>query len=376
MPPSTRDRALSVVLVAGVALVLWRGGFDDAAHLIFAALGAAAWLIARRPVVRDWVAGGLMVAAAAVFVSLLAHVGEAGAQHASAVVSLPLWYLAATAAGEPVRRVAALGIIVVSCTAAVAGLGALAVRSAPYAERIDGIWRAGGTLENPTALAVLCLAALALVLALTAAGELTFEQAAVPGLLLVAAIAGSFDRLAAVGTAVALALFWWRIPEVRRLVAWLSAAALAVALIALAAARPPLHEFGAHVGHDPLAGRTDVWRDAWDAILDRPSTGVGPGRYSSIIQPDSKEARLAHDEPLQLGVEAGIVAGAGVLIAIAAVLVRAARGLVCRDAGRLGWACAGGIVALSAFYDFTWSFPPLALIALLGAAALQKRATP
>jgi hypothetical protein len=49
MPAGTRDRALSVVLVVGVALVLWRGGFDDTAHLIFAALGAAAWLIARRP---------------------------------------------------------------------------------------------------------------------------------------------------------------------------------------------------------------------------------------------------------------------------------------------------------------------------------------
>ena len=270
MPAGTRDRALSVVLVAGVALLLWRGGFDDAAHLLFAVLGAAAWLIAGRPFVRDWIAGGLIVAAAAVLVSLLAHLGDARGEAAAAVAALPLWYLAASAAGESVRRFAALGIVVVSCTAAVAGLGALAVRGTPYADRIDGIWRAGGTLEYPPALAVVCVTALALVLVLISVGELTAGQAAVPALILVAGVAGSFDRLGALATVAVLAVFWWRVPALRRPVALLSAAAVGVAVVALLVARPPLDEFRAHTGHDPLAGRTEVWGDAWDAIGDCP----------------------------------------------------------------------------------------------------------
>ena len=104
-------------------------------------------------------------------------------------------------------------------------------------------------------------------------------------------------------------------------------------------------------------------------------TGVGPGRYASIIPPQSTALRLAHDEPLQLGVEAGIAAGAGIVAGLAAMLLRAGRGLAARDPERLGWACVAGLLALSAFYDFTWSFPSLALIGLIAAAAL-RRATP
>ncbi len=316
MPPGTRDRALSVVLVAGVALVLWRGGFDEPAHLTFAVLGAAAWLVAGRPFARDWVAGGLIVAAAAVLVSLLAHLGDASGEAAAAVAALPLWYLAATAAGEPVRRFAALGIVVVSCTAAVAGLGALAVRSTPYAERIDGDlagWRharvpAGAGRRVPRR-------------ARPGAGADRGRRAdgrpgsgtrADPGGRRRRQLRPRWRRLATVAV---LALFWWRVPG----------RAAARSRCCPPPRRPsPWSRCWSRVRRCTSSGRTpamtrwpaapSVWRDAWDAIGEparRPASG--PAATRSIIPPQSTAVRLAHDEPLQLGVEAGIVAGAGIL---------------------------------------------------------------
>jgi len=370
MPTTKLDQALAVVVIAGMALLLWRGGYDDPAHVVFAGLGLAAYLLAGRPSVLDAAVVGLLLLAAATAAAFAAHRDDASLAIALSTAALPLWYLAAVALPGTVRAVLPISVVIIAATSAVAGLLALAMRHEPYAERIDGIWRAGGTLEYPPALALLMVMALALLLGLGA--ELTTAQAVALGVLLLAAVAGSFDRLAALEAVAVLGLFAARVPAARRRAGLVAVTAVVAIAIVVAVARPPSHEFTAHAGHDPLAGRSAAWSDAWHATLDRPALGIGPGRYAAIHPPHSRELRQAHDEPLQRGVEGGVVAALGAALVLAVLLLRGARNLAGREPAVLAWACAALALALSALTDFTWSYPPIALLGLLALAELGR----
>ena len=43
-----------------------------------------------------------------------------------------------------------------------------------------------------------------------------------------------------------------------------------------------------------------------------------------------------------------------------------------RDPVLLAWAAIAGVTALTALYDFTWSFPPLALLGLIATARCRR----
>jgi len=146
---------------------------------------------------------------------------------------------------------------------------------------------------------------------------------------------------------------------------------LVAALAAVAIAGTPRSSLREHLGHDPLAGRSPVWRASLEGIRDHPLTGVGPGRFTALYQHRPVAVGQAHDAALQQGVEAGILAAAGMVLAMAAATVRAVRRSGSADPQAVAWA--GWLLLLvgSAVVDFTWSYPPLVLLALVAAAALR-----
>ena len=55
------------------------------------------------------------------------------------------------------------------------------------------------------------------------------------------------------------------------------------------------------------------------------------------------------------------------------MFTRSVRCLMTRDPVLLGWGAIAGVTALTSLYDFTWSFPPLALLGLIAAARCRRR---
>ena len=121
-------------------------------------------------------------------------------------------------------------VLALGLATATAGLAGLALRSPPLAERIAGVWRAGGTFEYPPALGLFCVCALAFALALHAAGRLDRLTAVVSGAVLTAAAVATFDRVTWLETAAVLAVFAVRVPALRRAIWPVVAAAAACAL--------------------------------------------------------------------------------------------------------------------------------------------------
>jgi O-antigen ligase len=369
-----RRRIAAAATAVGLSLVLWRGGIDPAAQWIF--IGAAAVAaVCGRPRLRA--ADPIVLALGVVGVwNLVAYAADGSASLRAALVACVLAAFATVGRRTVAEnRDRALTLVAaLATTSAVAGLVGVALHRLPAAERIDGVWRAGGTLEYPPALAVLCVCGLAAVLALDATGGLGRPIAAGMAGVLVAALALTYDR-AGIVMAAGLVVVWARRRLGRKRIA--AVAGTAACLIALAAvAAAPSGPVQRLLLHDPLGGRWTLWRAAVDAVLVHPWTGYGPDGFTRIhqIAPTTGGIALAHDAVVEQAVEAGAVAALGAVALIAAGLVRAGRGLAARDPRRLAFACIALTLLVSCTYDFTWSFPPLALLAVIAlAGALPER---
>ena len=357
-----------VVIAPAFGVALWHGGFTRGGRLAFAAIAIAgvAWFRPRPRAVDVALVGGLTVAALANLASLAWHHGDSSAAVALAATALPLLVVLGAAARPALVRWLPMIVLALGLATATAGLAGLALRSLPLAERIAGVWRAGGTFEYPPALGLFCVCALAFALALHAAGRLDRLTAVVSGAVLTAAAVATFDRVSWLETAAVLALFAARVPALRRAIWPVVAAAAACALLALAVSHPSRAALERHLRHGAVSTRTDVWHAAWDAALKRPLLGYGPG-----VAPAADHVSLAHDAVLEQAVEAGLIAAAGTALALLAMLVAGVPALSARDPGRIAFGVSATAVAVSGLYDFTWSFPPLVLLGALATMAAR-----
>lgn len=358
---------------------LLRGGFFSPGLYAFAAVSALGLALVvrramapscQRPRLTDPVLVGLLLIAAANGAAALVAGRTDTTAPALAACALPVVYMLA----RPPRRsaVPAAAIAAVAATSACAGVAALVLHARPDAERIAGIWRAGGTFEYPPALALACVCGLACVLALAATREVNRSTGLLLAGLLCGAIALAYDRAGAIMAIGVLVLFGRIIGGRRLAIASLAAVALAIATV-LAVARPDLHQIEQHLRHGPVTSRSDTWSDAWRAIRRRPALGYGPGAYARIYLGSSDATRtgLAHDTVLEQTVEAGAAAGLGAAVVIIAGLARALPRLRSRDPVTLAWACVATAVIVSGLYDFTWSYPPLEAMGLVALARLD-----
>jgi O-antigen ligase len=282
----------------------------------------------------------------------------------------------ASAAGPRLGQHVVMAEAGVGLACATAGLAGLLLHSRPLAERIDGIWRAGGTFEYPPALGLLAVCAVAAVLALRAEGTLDRAPAILACTVLTAAAVATFDRAAAVGLVAVAVLFAVRIPSVRPVVAWTAATAAVTAVVAIGVAGPSTRALERHLRHGPLTSRQDAWRAAWDGARDRPVLGYGPGTKLPVrpVVGTGAPPAEAHNAVLQQALDAGAVAALGTALALVSMLLGGGTALASRDPVRLACGLAAVAVALSGLYDFTWSFAPLVLLGALGALGCREQA--
>ena len=106
--------------------------------------------------------------------------------------------------------------------------------------------------------------------------------------------------------------------------------------------------------------------------------GYGPGQFRRIyaapepgVAPAAGHVSLAHDAVLEQAVEAGLIAAAGMALALLAMLFAGVPAVSSRDPGRIAFGVSAAAVALSGLYDFTWSFPPLVLLGALATLAAR-----
>ena len=370
-----------VVIAPAFGVALWHGGFTRGGQLAFAAIAVAgvAWFRPRPQAVDVALVGGLAAVALANLASLAWNHGDSSTAAALAAGAIPLLVALGAAARPALVRWLPLIVLALGLATATAGLAGLALRSPPLAERIAGVWRAGGTFEYPPALGLFCVCALAFALALHAAGRLDRLTAVVSGAVLTAAAVATFDRVTWLETAAVLALFAVRVPALRRAIWPVVAAAAACALLALVVSHPSRSALERHLRHGVLSTRTDVWRAAWDAALNRPLLGYGPGQFRLIyteqgVAPAAGHVTLAHDAVLEQAVEAGLIAAAGTALALLAMLFAGVPALSARDPGRIAFGVSAAAVAVSGLYDFTWSFPALVLLGALAALAARPEA--
>ena len=221
-----------VVIAPAFGVALWHGGFTRGGQLAFAAIAFAgvAWFRPRPQAVDVALVGGLAAVALANLASLAWNRGDSSTAAALAATALPLLVVLGAAARPALVRWLPLIVLALGLATATAGLAGLALRSPPLAERIAGVWRAGGTFEYPPALGLFCVCALAFALALHAAGRLDRLTAVVSGAVLTAAAVATFDRVTWLETAAVLAVFAVRVPALRRAIWPVVAAAAACAL--------------------------------------------------------------------------------------------------------------------------------------------------
>jgi O-antigen ligase len=370
------------VLAAGIAVALLRGGFFADGQYAFAAVSVVglvpllgrclrlSWRAAADPVLV-----GLVLLAVATLVAAAASRRSDTAAPAFAACAFPVVYLLARFPSRSPAVTAA--VVAVSSLTAVAGIAAVLTHTEPDAERIAGVWRAGGTFEYPPALALACVCGLACVLALMVAGSVERRTGLLVAGLLCAAIALTYDRAGAAMAVGVLALFG-RLAGRRRLLVVLLLGVTVALVGVLVAARPSLHRLERHLRHDPIASRADTWSDAWRAVRRRPAEGYGPGGYPRIYTGSADRTRTAraHDTVLEQAVEAGVLAGAAAALVLLAGFARAIPRLASRDPATLGWACVATAVLASGLYDFTWSFPPLAAVSVIALGRLAAGLDP
>src|SRR6478672_1540153 len=283
-----------VVIAPAFGVALWHGGFTRGGRLAFAAIAIAgvAWFRPRPRAVDVALVGGLTAANLA---SLAWHHGDSSAAVALAATALPLLVVLGAAARPALVRWLPMIVLALGLATASAGLAGLALRSPPLAERIAGVWRAGGTFEYPPALGLFCVCALAFALAVHAAGRIDRLTGVVSGAVLTAAAVATFDRVTWLETVAVLALFAVRVPALRRAIWPVVAAAAACALLALAVSHPSRSALERHLRHGALSTRTDVWHAASDAALKRSLLGYGPGQFRHIYAAPGPGVALAAD---------------------------------------------------------------------------------
>jgi hypothetical protein len=304
----------------------------------------------------------------------------------------------------------ATGLAAMATAAAAIGLTAAVAHWFPYAERIAGVWRPGGPFEYPPALAALQVSALPVLLAGMMARGRAAAAAAAVGMALaggVLALAASRLGLALALVVAGLALAW---PQLANATRTQVAAALALATVAgaaLAAApepltlvavavlaapawlaaraitppRPELSRTGARAvvavlaaaavigsvafgaapnrGGGPgagfLHGRTDTWSAALQTFADRPLSGTGAGAFlaGSARHQDGQTIRFAHNLPLELAAELGLI---GLLLALAFYATTARALWRSRTAPRTLWLLgpAAAVLPVTALVDWQW----------------------
>jgi hypothetical protein len=201
------------LLFAAAVPVADRGGFTPDSRALFAALAAIALSVAlvrdERPVLgfaRSPAIGCLLGLATLSVASAAWTVGDPAAAlrwgMVVAAVAATALVAAQLAAGK--ASVAGLAAFVAGLAAveAVLGLGFAGLRLEPFAERIGGSWRPGGSFEYPPALALLQIAALPALMRAMARSRLALALPAAAA----AALAGTVVALAASRTETALAL--------------------------------------------------------------------------------------------------------------------------------------------------------------------------
>jgi hypothetical protein len=163
---------LTALWVAVGFAVLYRGGFPAAARSIFVVLAAGALMVAllsdereARRALRAPPVVVLLVLAAVSTLSAVWTVGEPAEAARWGLVIAGYAAVAVTAAvvageGGFLRVAALIGALALTCGAL--GLLGVALHEEPWAERIGGTWRPGGTFEYPPALALLQVSALPL----------------------------------------------------------------------------------------------------------------------------------------------------------------------------------------------------------------------
>ena len=369
-----------VVIAPAFGVALWHGGFTRGGQLAFAAIAVAgaAWFRPRPQAVDVALVGGLAAVALANLASLAWNRGDSSTAAALAATALPLLVALGAAARPALLRWLPLIVLALGLATATAGLAGLALRSPPLAERIAGVWRAGGTFEYPPALGLFCVCALAFALALHAGRaarppdhrrQRSGADGGGRGHVRPRHLAGDGGGAGVVRGAGAGA-------EAGDLAGGRRGGGLRAAGAGrLAPGRSALER---HLRHGALSTRTDVWHAAWDAALKRPLLGYGPGQFRQIyVAPEpgfalaAGQVSLAHDAVLEQAVEAGLIAAAGTALALLAMLVAGVPALSARDPGRIAFGVSATAVALSGVYDFTWSFPPLVLLGALAALAAQ-----
>ena len=267
-------------------------------------------------------------------------------------------------------------IVAVALTAAAIGLCGLVLHVSPYAERIDGVWRAGGPLEYPPALAVLSAAGLACALGLYVRGSLRTDTTAMTVLVLVMATLASSDRAGLALLTLTAGAFAWRHPQTRMLLG-AAGVIVAAAIVLILAFHPHAGKLESNLLHNPFASRTNVWGDAIRGALRAPLTGYGPGQfprvYTGLVHPPA--VTLAHNEVLEQAADAGLLAAAGAIIVVLVGLTRCISGIRQSDPVALSLSLSSGAILASSMYDFTWSFLPLAVIAVVAMARLAPAAS-
>ncbi|MFH1784725.1 MAG: tetratricopeptide repeat protein [bacterium] len=146
---------------------------------------------------------------------------------------------------------------------------------------------------------------------------------------------------------------------------------------------------------DPYAfKRLAIWKGGLKAMLDRPLLGWGPGASESIfyrynfpvegpISRFGKVAQFAHNEFIQLGLEAGVIALVLIIAIITVVVVRGFREASCaiketesspqEKLGILGPTVGLFAIITHSLVDFTLHLPAISILLVLFAAMIMNR---
>ena len=353
------------------------GGYSPGARVAFACAGLAAGgvaLAADRPrsfrALRDPLALVLAALAVLAAASALWTLGpEERTLRAAGVIAgwLGVFVAAAVAARNPRGRlVLAGGLASIAAVSAAIGLVGVLARERPYAVFIAGDWRPAGPLEYPPALALLVVCALPVYAELARSRNQALRTAGAAGLAVgVVVLVLAHSRIAlALGLCVA-ALAVYLATRRRAVLAGGIVVALAAGALAFGSGDGPPSGF--------LHGREDTWRAAIETFLDRPLHGTGADAFlaGSARHQDGAAIRFAHDLPLELAAELGIL---GLLLALA---LYGATGRLVWSRGAAGWPFAPAVVAfpLANLLDWPWHLAGMGAIwALAGGALAGSRA--
>jgi hypothetical protein len=343
---------------------------------------------------------------------------------------------AASLAGRPGGpHILASAIVAAAATTGALGYLAAALRSEPLAQCLSGAWRPGGTFEYSPALGLAQVAALPILLRGAAARSRRTSAAAYAGAALavgVLVLAGSRTQLVLGAAVVIVALVWPRrtvaaeCSRIATAVGVIAAAGLAIAAlsrtdlisapvrVALACAAIGLAAYAgfrragptdrraaatvliclaagggmlavgstspAECGTPPdgglTHGRLALWSDSASTLAQRPLAGAGAGAFlvASSEQQGDSPVRFAHNLPLEVGVELGVL-GLG---ALALLGIGAGRALWRARGTPSLWLFGPAVVAflLSNLVDWSWQITGLGAlfaVALGGLIAVGAR---